>query len=198
MSVEKEFKFLLNDKYDFKDLVNYSVDHDTRILTFNPKLSNYPYKLYARKITQGYVLLGKESHVRIRRLGKTKKGVLAFKADVPNKHRIEIEKIVSEEETNDLLAMSEFVFTKLRKTLAMYYDISGHHYRIDYDIDLYSNGLCVIEVEVDNNAFQTYFNSDSNKLILELKKYIDILGTEITGDKNYSNITLAELLNEKT
>ena len=122
-------------------------------------------------IKQGYVLLDKNKQLRIRVIDH--KAFLCLKY-TKNKIRDEYEYEIPLIDALEILSKCKYKLEKIRTTL------SPHQGEYVVDIDTYPNGLTVAEVE-----FKSQEACDSFKPI-------DWFGPEITGLKEYSNITLAK------
>lgn len=122
-------------------------------------------------IKQGYVLLDKNKQLRVRVIDH--KAFLCLKY-TKNKVRDEYEYEIPLIDALEILSKCKDKLEKIRTTLF------PHNGDYVVDVDKYPNGLTVAEVE-----FKTQEACDSFKPI-------DWFGPEITGVKEYSNITLAK------
>ncbi len=146
--IEKERKFLL--KY-MPDLGSY----------FNePKL-----------IKQGYLILDKKKHLRIR-ITNNFYCHICYKQKINNYSKYEFEYLIPKEEGFKLYDLSEFKLEKNR-----FVTVFNNH---KVDIDIYPSGLSIVEIEFDEF----------------LNDIPDYCGEEITGQKKYSNIFLAKSNNQ--
>lgn len=131
-----------------------------------------PWDLGEQKlIKQGYLFLNKNKHLRIRVVGHSAFLCLKF---TKNKTRDEYEYEVPLLDGLEMLGKCQYVIEKIRNTVKPL----GCEYTID--IDTYPNGIVVAEVEFKSLK-------DSQNFIP-----FDWFGDEITGNKKYSNITLAK------
>jgi CYTH domain-containing protein len=132
-----------------------------------------PWELGQQKlIKQGYILLEEDKHLRIRVVDN--KGILGLKylgEQVRDEYEYEIPLI----DGLEILNKCELKVEKIRNTVSPI----DNSYVVD--IDTYPNGLIVAEVEFKSVE-------DANKFVP-----IDWFGEEITGNREYSNITLAGL-----
>jgi len=122
-------------------------------------------------IKQGYVLLDKNKQLRVRVIDH--KAFLCLKY-TKNKVRDEYEYEIPLIDALEILSKCKYKLEKIRTTL------SPHNGNYVVDVDTYPNGLTVAEVE-----FKSQEDCDAFKPI-------DWFGPEITGVKEYSNITLAK------
>jgi len=122
-------------------------------------------------IKQGYVLLDKNKQLRVRVIDH--KAFLCLKY-TKNKVRDEYEYEIPLIDALEILSKCKYKLEKIRTTL------SPHNGNYVVDVDTYPNGLTVAEVE-----FKSQEDCDTFKPI-------DWFGPEITGVKEYSNITLAK------
>lgn len=122
-------------------------------------------------IKQGYLFITKNKHLRIRIIDHNAYLCLKF---TKNKTRDEYEYEVPLLDGLEMMNKCQFVVEKIRNTIHPL----GQEYNID--IDTYPNGIIVAEVEFkslnDSNTFKPF----------------EWFGKEITGDKNYSNISFAK------
>jgi adenylate cyclase len=146
--IEKERKFLL--KY-MPDLGSY----------FNePKL-----------IKQGYLILDKKKHLRIR-ITNNFYCHICYKESISKSDKYEFEYLIPKEQGFKLYELSEFKLEKKRYTTFF----KEHN----VDIDVYPSGLSVVEIE----------------FIDELIDIPDYCGKEITGIKKFSNREIAKMNNQ--
>ena len=122
-------------------------------------------------IKQGYILLDKNKQLRVRVIDH--KAFLCLKY-TKNKIRDEYEYEIPLIYALEILSKCKYKLEKIRTTLL------PHNGNYVIDIDTYPNGLTVAEVE-----FKSQEDCDAFKPI-------DWFGPEITGVKEYSNITLAK------
>jgi len=122
-------------------------------------------------IKQGYVLLDKNKQLRVRVIDH--KAFLCLKY-TKNKVRDEYEYEIPLIDALEILSKCKYKLEKIRTTL------SPHNGNYVVDVDTYPNGLTVAEVE-----FKSQEDCDTFKPI-------GWVGPEITGVKEYSNITLAK------
>lgn len=122
-------------------------------------------------IKQGYVLLDKNKQLRVRVIDHQSFLCLKFTKD---KVRDEYEYEIPLLDGLEILSKCKFKLEKIRTTVV---PVHG-----DYivDIDRYPNGLVVAEVEFKDQEACDNFTP------------IDWFGPEITGNKQYSNLTLAK------
>lgn len=122
-------------------------------------------------IKQGYVLLEKNKQLRVRVIDH--KGFMCLKY-TKEKVRDEYEYEIPLIDALEILGKCKFKLEKIRTT------IFPHNGEYVVDVDTYPNGLTVAEVE-----FKT-------QEACEIFKAPDWFGPEITGNEEYSNITLAK------
>ena len=122
------------------------------------------------QIKQGYILLAKNKQLRIR-IVNDKKACICLKYT---------SKLVRDEYEYDIpLTDGVEIFDKCDLTITKTrYTMKKPKYTID--IDIYVTGLVVIEVEFKNEKEANEFTP------------LNWMGEEITGNKLYSNITLAK------
>ena len=120
-------------------------------------------------IKQAYLLAEKDKQIRVRIVNN-------FKAWITVKYtgsivRDEFEYLIPLKDAKEMYAKSKLKVEKKR----LAFKSKGH-----YDIDTFPNGLVTVEVEF--------------KSVAQMKKWTkpNWLGEEITGNKKYSNITLAK------
>jgi CYTH domain-containing protein len=120
------------------------------------------------EIEQGYLMIEGRNHLRIRIEDGTKASI-AFKRCVTEsiKHEYEYEIPIS-----DGIELMSSIKCKLKKTR-----YKTTHNGNTIDIDDYGNGIWVAEIE---------FNCDESQL-----KVPDYFGKDVTGIKEYSNISMA-------
>jgi CYTH domain-containing protein len=122
-----------------------------------------------KHLKQGYVMLSKDKQLRVRIIDD-KKAYMCLKY-TSNFVRDEYEYEIPLVDAIEIYDKCKYRLTKTRFTMKKKYTI---------DIDVYLSGLVVIEVEFKNEK-------DANDFIP-----LDWMGTEVTGDKNYSNISIAK------
>ncbi len=130
-----------------------------------------PWDLGEQKlIKQGYILLEKDRHLRIRIVDN--KAILCLKY-LGEEERDEYEYEIPLLDGLEIMNKCTLTLEKIRNTVSPLV----HDYIVD--IDTYPDGLIVAEVEF--------------KSVEDAKNFtvIDWFGEEITGDWEYSNITLA-------
>ena len=142
-----------------------------RKFLINPK-EKVPFHLFgvSEVLRQGYILIGKGKHLRIR-LYPNDTAVLGIKY-INGPVREEFEYEIPYVEGVIILNKCEYRLGKVRRS-----GIIGNEH---YDLDVYPNKVRVVEVEFES---------------LEASKDWDKpewIGKEITGVKKYSNITLAK------
>lgn len=137
------------------------------LLRYLPKEFNY-----ISKITQGYLMLDDDRHVRVRLIenGDKVSGFLCYKQILSDTDKHEFEFEISEIEARQLLETTNFVVSKIR------YQRSKEETKevIDYYPDF---KFYVAEIEYENT----------------LETIPEWSSTEVTGNKHYSNIYLAKL-----
>ena len=120
-------------------------------------------------IKQGYIMIDKGRHLRVRLINGTAIIALKFTNEDIRK---EFEYTVPYIDGKQMYERCEFFLEKLRFII--------HHDGVKYELDSYPNGLKVVEVE-----FRT--QEDANNF-----KIPSWLGEEVTKLKEYSNITIAK------
>jgi len=136
-----------------------------------------PYKGSDRvEIKQGYILLGKNKQLRVR-IYNDSKAFICIKY-TGSFVRDEYEYAIP---LKDAIEMYNKCKLKIEKSR---YTMKKKKYTID--IDLYKDNLVVVEVEFTNEKDATEFVP------------LSWMGSEITGNKLYSNITLAKIKNDGT
>jgi adenylate cyclase len=122
-------------------------------------------------IKQGYLFQGKGKQVRVRVIDHQSFLCIKYtKGKIRDEYEYEIPLL----DGLELLGKCKYKLEKIRTTISPL----NHEYVVD--IDIYPNGLIVAEVE-----FKT--QEDCDKF-----KPIDWFGREITGEKEFSNITLSK------
>jgi CYTH domain-containing protein len=124
-----------------------------------------------RRIKQGYIFVSKNKQMRVRVIDHQAYFCLKY---TKNKTRDEYEYEIPLIDGLEMMSKCNFVVEKIRNIIQPI----GSQYIID--VDSYPNGLVVAEVE-----FKTEEDCDNFKPF-------DWFGEEITGNKEYSNITLAK------
>lgn len=134
------------------------------------------------KIVQGYFMLGDNKEVRVRKytlykLNEDSESVvnyeLCIKVRSENGSRVEVEKVLDEEEGEFMLRNCEFTLQKARTS------ILGDSFR--YDMDWYEKiNLMVVEVEIYNDS------------VTEKDYLLPFMVEDITGNPKYSNIEIAK------
>lgn len=128
-----------------------------------------PLKSFASvNIKQGYLMFEGNKHLRVR-IYNDHYGFICFKTIISDQEKNEYEYEIPLEEALELYNSTNI---KLEKTRIPTFDDYGNH----IDIDIYPNGLQVVEIEFDEfpPALPDYF------------------GEEVTGQKEYSNIYIAK------
>lgn len=118
-------------------------------------------------IKQGYVIVEKNRHLRVRLIGN--KGILGLKF-INGPVRDEFEYPIDIEEANEIYNKCRWSLEKKR--------ITGIIDDLSYDIDEYPNGIRVVEVEFPKERYK-----------FKKPKW---MGKEVSKNKKYSNITLAK------
>lgn len=130
------------------------------------KLKYLPNNLPFDVIHQGYLLFDSSKQLRVRIINN-EQGYITYKSDINHTDRHEYEYEIPIKDALELYNSTKYQIKKIRYTKNDK-DYTAH-------IDIYSNGLCVVELE-----FQK-----------ELNTLPDFCGDEITGQKDFSNINLA-------
>lgn len=131
-----------------------------------------PLKFHETKfIKQGYIFLDKNKQLRIRVIGEQSFICLKYTKNIT---RDEYEYEVPLNDGKEMLSKCEYVIEKYRST----FKPENMNYSID--IDTYPHGITVAEVEFENETDSKNFEP------------LEWFGKEITGNKTYSNITLAK------
>lgn len=125
-----------------------------------------------KRLKQGYLFLQKNKQLRIRIIND-KRAYLCLKYT---------DKVLREEFEYEIpIADGIEMFKKCKLNLEkLRYEVNGTNKKYHIDIDRYPNNLLVAEVEFKSEA-------EYNKF-----KALSWFGKEITGNKEYSNITLAK------
>lgn len=139
------------------------------LLKYLPDLGEYFKK--PQKIKQGYLLIKKKKHLRIR-ITNDHFCHICYKQNISKENRYEFEYLIPKEEGFKLYDLSEFKLEKNR-----FVTVFNNH---KVDIDIYPSGLGIVEIEFDDF----------------LNDIPDYCGEEITGQKKYSNIFLAKNNNQ--
>jgi adenylate cyclase len=122
-------------------------------------------------IKQGYILDAAGLHLRIRLVDCKTYLCLKYIGCIV---RDEYEYEIPLKDGLEMLERCNLKVEKIRKTLTTLHDKPPHMY------DLYPNGLMTVELEFESKEEAEAFIAPS------------FFGKEITGDKNYSNLTLAQ------
>jgi CYTH domain-containing protein len=118
------------------------------------------------KIKQGYLMFDDNKHLRVRIIDD-RKAYLTFKTIHTSKVRTEYEYEIPLSDAIQMLNNCNCRLEKIRHKTSFEGSI--------VDIDIYPNGLSVVEIEYEN----------------ELDKLPDYCGQEITGMPEYSNVNIA-------
>ena len=130
-------------------------------------LKYLPSGLKSEKIKQGYVSNNGKSQVRVRIIDDINSFItIKFKIDIQRRNEFEYKIPLS-----DAVEIYESCILKLEKTR---YKTKFNSNKVD--IDIYESGEGVVEIEFEN----------------ELTSIPDYCGDEITGNKDWSNITFAK------
>ena len=130
------------------------------------KLKYLPNNLPFEVIHQGYLMIDKSKQLRVRIIDNTH-GFLTYKSDINLTDRHEYEYSIPIYDALELYNSTNYQLQKVRYTLKNN-DYTAH-------IDIYGNGLSVVELEFNNTLIQIP----------------DFCGEEITGQKEFSNINIA-------
>lgn len=126
-------------------------------------------------IRQGYLMLGEDRHLRIRiiKIDEDGRGYaeLCYKTFISETDRNEFEYIIPFNQGMQMWQDALYTIIKHRYTL--------EHENSEVSVDVYSNGLITAEIEY----------SDECPFPITLPEYF---GPEITGQQEYSNISLAK------
>lgn len=201
MNLEKEYKFLPKEDFDFRHIkpvsakVNSSYPYNVNTYEYDENYTNvFSWEL----MVQGYLMTTPGKHLRIRRSGLDKRvaGTLCYKEFKSPTERIEFETRVSPNETTALLNGCEIVLKKER--IKLYFNVGV------IDIDRYEDGLITIEVEFyedpTNHRWENYIWNEEvrpttkQECISFFKSKFPFLGDYIGDDNNYSNISIAKRL----
>lgn len=130
-------------------------------------LKYLPSGLKSEKIKQGYVSNNGKSQVRVRIIDDINSFItIKFKIDIQRRNEFEYKIPLG-----DAVEIYESCILKLEKTR---YKTKFNSNKVD--IDIYESGEGVVEIEFEN----------------ELTSIPDYCGDEITGNKDWSNITFAK------
>jgi adenylate cyclase len=122
---------------------------------------------YMERIQQGYLMFDGNKHLRVRIIDDNI-GFITIKTILSDTTKIEYEYEISLSDAIEMMNSTEIKLRKVRyKTLFVGNSV---------DIDIYENGLSVVEIEYDD----------------ELVNIPDYCGEEVTGKKEYSNIQIAK------
>lgn len=139
-------------------------------------LKYLPSELEPITIKQGYLMLLGDKQLRVRVLDNT--AFICYKKHHSSTIRDEFEYEIPFSDGIELLKTCEYQLSKNRYKTTF----ESNHVDIDIDIDIYDDGLQVVEIEYDD----------------ELTTLPDYCGDEITGNKEYSNINIAINNSNKT
>lgn len=136
--------------------------------------------LVLNEIVQGYFMLSDNKEVRVRKYTQLRAKEddvvtyeLCIKVRSESGSRVEVEKVLDEEEGEFMLRNCEFTLQKTRTSLI------GDSFR--YDMDWYeSRNLMVMEVEIYNDS------------VTEKDYLLPFMVEDITGNPKYSNIEIAK------
>lgn len=196
MKVEKEYKFLLKPGCDIKHIKQISIANVARpsYQAFTDYNINYNETKGFFDIEQGYLMFDGDKVLRVRRSGdKRSRGVLCYKRFKSTSERLEYEISLSPTDTSSLLSECNLSLKKKRR------EIYSTIYKLD--IDLYPDGLVVIELELYQtftNYWLTYIWSDEpepktdQEIITFFQNKLSFLGDYIGDDPKYSNIEIAK------
>lgn len=139
------------------------------------KLKWLPEGLPCVKIRQGYVMFDGKKHMRVRIMDDYMSR-LTIKTILTPTERVEYEYDIPLKDAEEMYAATNIKLEKTRYITLF----EGNH----VDIDVYPNGLGVVEIEY----------TDYNPII-NVPSYC---GVEVTGQKKYSNIAMAKRNAKKT
>lgn len=125
-------------------------------------------------IRQGYLMIEKDRHLRVRIYDSKEFGdqaFLCYKQDIDSTSRYENEYEIPLEDAECLMSRASKILIKKR-----YYKTIGD---VICHIDKYQGGLVVCELEYEDCLYELP----------------DFVGKEITGIKKYNNINLAKCIN---
>lgn len=118
-------------------------------------------------IQQGYLMVEDRQHLRVRVVDETQ-GFLCMKVGAGiERHEYEYE--IPLKDAKEMMANSMYKLTKTRFSL--------EHMRNHVDVDFYSDGTVIVEIEFENKLSPD-----------DIPEYC---GVEVTGEEKYSNIFLA-------
>lgn len=153
-----------------------NVEIERKFLLKNKPVENWEV-LYKMNIKQGYLLLQDNKQIRIR-LTSENIGVLCYKECFDAIHRKELEQIINYDLAK---VMYDLCPIKLEKNRTKFVHTYSSY---SFELDEYPNGLSVIEIEVQKE--------EEFQLIIDILIRDNIIGEEITGVKEYSNIEIAK------
>ncbi len=136
------------------------------------------------KITQGYLMLSPEQHLRVR-IYNDSKAVLGYKIFRTSTERSEYGWAIPTQEAKELLAGTNIKLEKTRYSTTYRTIDPRNRLPVDLtvDIDIYESiNLKIVEIEFPDN-----FLADPGTVMLP-----GYCGEEITGISEFSNITIAK------
>jgi len=132
-------------------------------------LPEHVHSTFYKVIKQAYLMLEDGKQLRVR-IVDDKEAFICFKIHLNSSHKNEFEYPIPLNDAFELWDSTDIKLIKKRYSFEMW--------KLHYDLDIYENGLQIIEVEYQDE-----------KDLVNLGKFC---GIEITGEKEYSNIWLAK------
>jgi CYTH domain-containing protein len=127
------------------------------------------------KITQGYLVIEENKHVRVRLYHENRVAEITYKVVLDSTDRQEFTIAIDFNLAEKLLSTTE---TKLTKTRFSKEIIDSENNKINVDVDFYEDGLAIVELE-----------HTTDKLTIDLPEYC---GCDVTGHEQYTNVNLAK------
>lgn len=124
-----------------------------------------------RKIKQGYLLLHKSGHLRVRVIDDV--AFICYKAHLAPDQKDEFEYLIPVKDGLSMLKYSQYYLEKDRYVCEIKPGLLA-------EIDLYGNGLGIVEIET------SHYKGDF--------EVPDFCGEDVTGNEIYTNIALAKLI----
>lgn len=149
-----------------------AIEKERKFLLKDNKL---PTGLHPVYIQQGYLMKEQKQHLRVRLMNGFS-GMVAYKHDINKEERYEFEFGTNKADATKLLELCQTKVEKLR------YSTKFKGNQVDIDVYVSANGvvfdegLAVVEIEFEN-------------VLTDLPDYC---GKEVTGKKEYSNMSIAE------
>lgn len=137
-------------------------------------LKYLPVGIQKKNVEQGYLMLEGKDQLRVRIIDDSIAHI-CYKSCVSSTDRNEYEYEIPLKDGRELFSNAKYKLTKERYDIKYY--VKGLENDLLISIDMYPNGLKVVEVEYENES--------------DIATLPDFFGEEVTEDKRYSNVRIA-------